>query len=257
MKTGQMARTVAWSLSWSIFAQPSAIEELSRMKLVGVTDLKGLVYHVQGIDLDETAVWATSVDTPNQKGYLHEFSYSGELRRSIEIQDGVRFHPGGIATDSTSLWVPIAEYRAHSTSVVQRRNKRTLEIEYAFDVPDHIGCIAVTPEYLIGGNWDSKEFYVWDYKGRLIRKFPSGTQTAYQDMKYYNGFLVASGLRQDGAGSIDWLTLPSFEVTRQIRAGKTDRGVSFTREGMTIHGSRLVLLPEDGPARMFVFQLDR
>jgi hypothetical protein len=219
--------------------------------------LKGMVYHAQGIDVGEQSVWITSVDTPNQKGYLHEFSSSGEWRRSIEIQDGIRFHPGGIASDDSSLWVPIADYRAHSTSVVQRRNKRTLEIEYAFDVPDHIGCIAVTPEYLIGGNWDSKDFYVWDHKGRLLRKVSSGTQIAYQDMKYDKGFLVASGLRPDGAGSIDWLTLPSFGIARRIHAGKTDRGVSFTREGMTIHDSRLVLLPEDGPARMFVFQLDR
>ncbi|MBZ5636440.1 MAG: DUF6454 family protein [Acidobacteriia bacterium] len=256
MRARTLARTVVWSITWSAFAQPAA-RELSGMELAGVTDLKGTVYHVQGIDFDEQSVWVTSVDAPNQKGYLHEYSSSGELRRSIEIQDGVRFHPGGIASDGSSFWVPIAEYRAHSTTVVQRRNKKTLEVEYAFEVPDHIGCIAVTPEYLIGGNWDSKDFYVWDHEGRLIRKVPSGTQTAYQDMKYEDGFLVASGLRQDGTGSIDWLMLPSFEITRQIRAGKTDRGVSFTREGMAIHGSRLVLLPEDGPARMFIFQLGR
>lgn len=129
MRAGYLARAVAWSLSWSIFAQPLAIEELDRSKLLRVTDLKGTVYHVQGIELDERSVWVTSVDTPNQKGYLHEFSSTGELRRSIEIQDGVRFHPGGIASDAGSLWVPIAEYRAHSTSVVQRRNKRTLEVD--------------------------------------------------------------------------------------------------------------------------------
>ena len=88
--------------------------------------------------------------------------------------------------------------------------------------------------------------------------YPQGsTQTAYQDIKYEGGSLVASGLRPDGTGSIDWLTLPSFEITRRIHAGSTDRGVPYTREGMARHGSKLVLLPEDGPARMFVFQLNR
>jgi hypothetical protein len=216
-----------------------------------------MVYHVQGIDFDEQHVWVTSVDATNQKGYLHQFSPEGEFERTIEIQNGIRFHPGGLAADSSSLWVPIAEYRANSSSIIQQRSKKTLEIEYSFNVPDHIGCVAVTPEYLIGGNWDSKEFYVWDHKGRLIRKVPSTTRTAYQDMKYEGGSIVASGPQADGTGSIEWLRLPSFEVTRRIRAGKTDRGVSFTREGMAIHGTRLVLLPEDGPSRMFTFQLGR
>ena len=111
-----------------------------------VLNLKGVTYHVQGIDVDDQTLWVTSVDTSRRKGYLHEFALDrGSLLRSVEVQDGERFHPGGISADATSIWMPVAVYRRDSTSVIQRRNKRTLEVEFQFAVHDHIGCIAVTP----------------------------------------------------------------------------------------------------------------
>ena len=69
-------------------------------------------------------------------------------------------------------------------AVVQRRNKRTLAMESQFTVDDHVGCIAVTPEFLIGGNWDSRDFYFWDHQGKLIRKVPSTSANSYQDLKF-------------------------------------------------------------------------
>ena len=138
--------------------------------------LQAKTAHVQGIDTDGVHLWVTSVERATRKGYLQEFAVSdGRLERSVQVQDGERYHPGGIAADRDSIWIPVAEYRPKSTAVVQRRNKRTLEIQGQFEVPDHVGCIAVTPEYLIGGNWDSRDFYIWDHQGKLIRKAPSAT----------------------------------------------------------------------------------
>ena len=64
------------------------------------------------------------------KGYLQEFAVAdGRLERSIEVQDGDRFHPGGIAADANSIWIPVAEYRAKKHGGrFQRRNKRTLAL---------------------------------------------------------------------------------------------------------------------------------
>jgi hypothetical protein len=241
-----------------LLATPSAAASLADLELVKVLELKGAIYHVQGVDLDSRRVWVTSVDAPNRKGYLHEFSVAtGALLRVREMQDGERFHAGGIATDAKSIWIPVAEYRRNSTAVIQQRSKRTFDLEFQFDVPDHIGCIAVTPEFLIGGNWDSREFYVWNHRGKLIRKVPSSTGNAYQDMKLYEGQLVASGVLPDGAGAVDWLDLRSLRLLRRLSAGVTDRGVLFTREGMAITEDRLLLLPEDGPSRLFIFKLNR
>jgi hypothetical protein len=231
---------------------------LGEWKLARTVRLKGPSNHVQGIDFDAHILWVTSVDPANHKGYLREFSLSsGEVIRGVEVQDGDRFHPGGIATDMGSVWLPVAEYRPHSISLIEKRSKRTLGIEAAFSVPDHIGCVAATAEYLIGGNWDSREFYVWDHAGQLVRKVANTTDNAYQDMKFEGGLLIASGVLPDRSGAIDWIEFPSFRLARRLKVGNTERQVPFTREGMAIRRKQLLLLPEDDPSRVFIFAADR
>jgi hypothetical protein len=149
----------------------------------------------------------------------------------------------------------MAEYRPNSTSIVQRRNKRTLEVEKQFVVDDHIGCIAVHGNTVIGGNWDSRELYFWDTNGKLLRKETNPTRNAFQDMKIAGGMLVGSGLLADHSGAIDWLNFPALKQVKRMTVGKTSRGESFSREGMALLGDELMLLPEDGPSRLFVFRL--
>lgn len=225
--------------------------------LVRTTDLQGDTHHVQGIDFDAGHLWVTSVDKDRRRGYLQEFSISsGEHLRTVDVTRGDRFHPGGLAADGESLWMPIAEYRRDSSSVVQKRSARTLELESQFDVPDHIGCIAALPGALIGGNWDSRDFYVWDLTGRLLRKIANPTPNAYQDIKFVDGRLVASGLLPGRMGAIDWLEYPSLRLIRRIQLGQSSRGVPYSNEGMALRGDRLLLLPEDSPSRLFEFRLE-
>src|SRR5262249_25777539 len=139
---------------------------------------KGKTYHVQGIEADADRLWVTSVDRNTQSGYLQEFSMpEGALIRETPVQDGTRYHPGGISGAGESLWIPVAEYKANSTSVIQKRSKRTLAIEKQFTVQYHIGCVAVDGETVIGGNWDSRDLYFWNTDGLLLRKVPNPTQT--------------------------------------------------------------------------------
>jgi hypothetical protein len=232
---------------------------LSDLPLLKTIELRGTTHHVQGIDLDAegTRLWVTSVDRAAKKGYLHEFSLpSGELRRTVEVGVGERFHPGGMALDGESLWIPVAEYRRESSATIQRRNARTLELEGQFEVADHIGCVAAGAEGLIGGNWDSRIFYVWDRSGKLLRKVENPTPNGYQDLKFAGGQLVGGGLLPGRVGAIDWLEWPSLKLVKRMEAGKTSRGVPFTNEGMAVRGDRLWLLPEDGPSRLFEFGLE-
>ncbi len=250
-----MSRALLLLLVGCLRAQ-SPPRSLADLKLERVLELKGATFHVQGVDIDEQRVWVTSVDTTDRKGYLHEFSLkSGELLRQVEVTDGLRFHPGGISSDRTSLWIPVAEYRPTSTSLIERRSKRTLQLESQFQVSDHIGCIAVTRKLLVGGNWDSRDFYIWDRKGNLKRKVRIGSGNAYQDIKFYSGILVASGLLGDRSGAVDWLAPSSFRVLRRLAAGNTDRGAPYTREGMAVGRQQLLFVPEDYPSRLFVFKL--
>jgi hypothetical protein len=124
-------------------------------------------------------------------------------------------------------------------------------------VPDHIGCVAVSRDDLVAGNWDSHDFYLWDHSGKLVRRVAGNTGNAYQDMKFDGGLLVASGVLPDKSGAIDWLEFPSFRLARRLKIGNTERNVPFTREGMAIRGKHLMLLPEDDPSRVFIFGLDQ
>ena len=226
-------------------------------KLVRTMTLNGPTNHVQGIDFDANVLWVTSVDSTNRKGYLREFSlciWRDDTRRrgptgrtfSSRWRSRQMPHPFGFLSQN------IARTAA---SIIQRRSKRTLGLEFSFNVPDHIGCIAVTPEYLVGGNWDSRDFYVWDHTGKLVRKAAADTGNAYQDMKFESGLLVASGLLPDHNGAIDWIEFPSFRLLRRLKFGSTERHAPFTREGMAIRGKQLLLLPEDEPSRVFIFTM--
>jgi hypothetical protein len=225
-------------------------------KPIRTVSLKGDTFHVQGIDLENSRLWVTSVDKEGKRGLLLEFRLeSGQLLRSLEVQQGDRYHPGGVMVDADSLWLPVAEYKRDSSALVQRRNKQTLQVISQFEVPDHIGAIAVTPDAIVGANWDSRDLYVWDRNGKLLRKSANPTDVAIQDMKFVNGALIGSGLRADKSGAMVWIEWPSLRVIRTLSLGRTDRGVAYTHEGMTIRRGKLWLVPEDAPSRLFTFRM--
>lgn len=227
---------------------------LSGLRRLGVTELENKTHHVQGIVVDGGTLWVSSVG--DREGFLHKFEMaSGKHLVTLPVHDGKRFHVGGMDSDGGSLWVPVAEYRRESTSTMLQVDMRTLAIRSRFEVEDHIGCVAVAGERLIGGNWDSRLFYSWDRAGKPLGEQANPRQVAYQDLKFGNGALVASGNLSRDEGAIDWLDPATFELQRRIHCGKTDRGVRFTNEGMAVAEGKLYLLPEDGPSRLFVFQL--
>lgn len=214
--------------------------------------LQGPLHHVQGIDIEGDTLWVSSVDKETKKGYLFKVNArSGQILAQTEVQDGEKFHPGGLTLDGDSIWLPVAEYRRTSTAQIQRRDKRTLKLLSAFEVGDHIGCVAAAKDRLYGGNWDTKEIYEWTRSGKLLSKRPNETGTRYQDMKYRNGHLYAGGLREKGHGAVDKLDPKTLLLQARQDVETTDRGVVFTNEGMTIHGGHLYLLPEDAPSRLF------
>jgi hypothetical protein len=227
--------------------------------LLETVALAGETHHVQGIEVEGSRLWVSSVDRKARRGLLLQYKIpEGTLVHSAQVQQGVRFHPGGISVEGDSIWVPVAEYVRNSTTTVQKRSKQSLELESEFEVADHIGAIAVVPEGLLGANWDARDFYLWDKQGNQLRKFANPHPVAIQDMKFIAGRLVAGGLLLgEGTGVVDWLEWPSLKLTRRISTGKTDRGIAYTNEGMTVRDGKLWVLPEDAPSRLFVFRLSQ
>lgn len=219
-------------------------------------ELKGTVFHVQGVDLDAEHAWVTSVDMTAHKGYLHQFSRStGEMERQVEVTDGPRYHPGGFSIGGESFWLPVAEYTPNSTAVLLELDKKTLKVKRKISVGDHLGCVAVTKDSLVAGNWGSRKLYVLSKSGRQLRVIETPSENQYQDIKFVDGMLVASGNLTKTTGAIDWYAWPSMQLRRSLASGTTDRGKPFTGEGMALRGNDLYLVPEDGPTRLFHFVL--
>lgn len=234
-------------------------------KLLGSLKLDGKLFHVQGVVLDGTHIFVTSVDHATRRGYLHEFDRaSGKFLRRVDLTDGARYHPGGLSLSGRSLWVPVAEMRRGSSAVIDEVDADTLQVRRRIHVADHIGCVAASDSQLIAGNWDSRQFYVFDLAspGAPARIIPNPSRTKFQDMKLIGSQLVAGGQLGHHAGSIDWIDWPSMTVTRSLHAGAMKRTKflgkvkTYTAEGMALDGKELFLVPQDGPAHMYHFRLD-
>ena len=237
-------------------AHAAPVAGIEGARLADVRALHGKLYHVQGVDLDADHIWVTSVDASDHKGYLHQFNRAtAKLERRVELTDGFRYHPGGFTIGGDSIWVPVAEYTPHSSALLVELDKHTLAVKRKIFVADHLGCVAMTPDGLIAGNWGSREFYVFDHTGKQVRVISNTTKNQYQDMKFVDGKLVASGNLTRKTGAIDWYAWPSMQIVRSERAGVNDRGKLYTAEGMALKGSDLYLVPEDGPSRLFHFVL--
>ena len=235
-----------------------AADTLDTSRARPIVKLDANTHHVQGIEVHKGTLWLSSVEVKTKHGHLFQFNVkSGKLLRSVEVQQGDRFHPGGIQHDGQALWIPVAEYKRTSTATIQKRDAKTLALLSEFPAQDHIGAIAVTPDSLIGANWNAEQFYVWTKTGQLQRKLDNPTGVAIQDMKFVNGELIAGGLLKDGSGVIIWLTWPGLKESRRVQAGKTDRGVARTHEGLAVAGKYLYLLPEDSPSRLFTYEIPR
>ena len=235
-------------------ARQSAVRSGTLGPLRRTVQLRATLDHPQGIasSPDGDTWFVSSVLRREKTGLLAAFRASdGAQLQRVEVQDGPRYHPGGLSRRGTSLWLPVAEYSRYSTTVMQERDAGTLALRSSFPVHDHVGAVAVTPTGLIGCNWDARVFYEWASDGVEARRVPHDGAARYQDLQWMAEGLLASGLLGD-TGVIDRLDWPSLDLRERIVVGATDRGVVLTHEGMAVAGQDLLLMPEDDPTRVFV-----
>lgn len=221
-----------------------------------VVTLGATLDHPQGLaaSADGTTWYVSAVHRKEQKGLLAAFrAADGALVRQVEVQEGARYHPGGLGRLGDTLWLPVAEYRRASTSVVQARDASTFGLRSSFGVDDHIGAVAVTAQGVIGCNWDARVFYGWTTDGRQTQRIEHLGAARYQDLQWMGDALLAGGLLGD-SGVIDRLGWPSLDLEERIVVGTTDRGVVLTHEGLALSGDEVLLLPEDDPSRVFVHE---
>ena len=217
------------------------------------------------------------------QGHLIVFTRGGEFLRSIELGAGDLYHPGGIDRDQHYIWVPVAEYRPHSRSIIYRVRLTDFAVEELFRVPDHIGAVVRDPERnrLIGWSWGGRRIYAWplDAQGGPLSpptSEPPDFQLSpqhyidYQDCQYLGGGLaLCSGLatyNQPGSGrftlgGIDLVELDHFRPLHQLPIELYTDGQPrrvMTQNPMFVErspaGLRFHFIPEDGPSRLYIYE---
>jgi hypothetical protein len=228
------------------------------LELVDKIPLRFDTYHVQGLELRKQFYFVTSVDTKQRRGWLFKINrQNAELDSKMELTDAALVHPGGIQFDGRYLWIPNAEYRRDSRTIIYGVDPNNLKIRRSFSVDDHIGAIASNGKNLLYGvNWDARHFYTWNLNGYQLNKIESPTSMAYQDIKYFASKLLCSG-HKSGNSVIDIIDPEKWTLVKRIDLPRDSWKNTLSREGMAFDGN-LYFLPDDGPeSKIMVFTLIR
>ncbi len=264
---------------------------------VGAVPVGFRTYHPQGMTRVGDSFFVSSVETivePEEYeqprdgydrsagegvGHLFEFGMDGELLNQTELGEGTIYHPGGIDYDGEHIWVPVAEYRPDSRSIVYRVDPKSLEATEVFRYPDHIGGIVRNTEEntLHGVSWGSRRLYRWTLDDSLEAKDagrpPEELSTPnrqhyidYQDFQYLgSGMVLCSGVvvyetPKDPElyfGGIDLVNLQDNSPAHQIPVTLwTEDGLVMTHNPFFVEerdgGLRFYFMPEDDDSRLFI-----
>ncbi len=211
-------------------------------------------------------------------GHLFRFSPEGQLISDLPIGEGSIYHPGGIDFDGRYLWVPVAEYRPDSRSIIYRIDpaKPTPTIREMRRLDDHLGGIVHWTEArtLFGLSWGARRFYLLplDSPRRQMQPNPS-FYIDYQDCHYLGGGeAICGGLRQyrresDGMklslGGLELLDLRTGRAVHQLPVEQwTETGRPMTQNPFWIEplpapaeGLRAYFLPEDGQSTLYIYEI--
>ena len=212
-------------------------------------------------------------------GYLFHFDAKGELRDTVTLGDGPIYHPGGIDYDGEFIWVPVAEYRPNSRSIIYRVRPESLNIDEVFRFDDHIGGLAYNRGHhtLHGVSWGGRKFYNWnpehgdswdeltDVPGASMRMNGSH-YIDFQDCYFLeDNYMLCSGLNNYKIPNIGRVALGGLElVDLELQVAVHQIPVmlySHTMRPMTqnpfyveLHDDRLrfYFLPDDNESTLYI-----
>ena len=274
----------------------------SSWKPVGSTPIAFTTHHPQGMVKIGSHLFVSSVEvlSPTRRfpqpvdgldrdagkgiGHLFKIDLQGRLVAETTLGEGAIYHPGGIDYDGTDLWVPVAEYRPNSRSIVYRVNPDTLKATAVFRFADHIGAIVhdTDDRTLHGVSWGSRRFYRWtlDASGKVTNGEdpPEGLRTIntshyvdYQDCKYAGSHrMLCTGVTEIRQapnappfrlGGIELVDLADGRPLHQVplllwTAGGLDMTHNPAWIEPTATGLRGYFMPEDNTSTLYVYDVD-
>jgi hypothetical protein len=223
-------------------------------------------------------------DTGAGVGHLFKLDMKGNLIADITLGEGTIYHPGGIDYDGKYIWVPVAEYRPNSRSIVYRVDPETMKAEEMFRFADHIGGVVhnTDDKALHGVSWGSRRFYRWslDSDGKpanpseapeKLRTLNTSHYLDYQDCKYVGkSRMLCSGVTEMRVtpdappfrlGGLDLVNLtdgrPIFQTPVLLWS---ESGMDMTHNPVWMEASdagiRGYFMPEDDKSTLYIYEAE-
>lgn len=224
--------------------------------------------------------------TGEGEGHLFKIAADGALLADLRLGEGSMYHPGGIDFDGRWIWVPVAEYRPNSRSILYRVDPQTMKATEVLRVADHIGGIVHNTDdhTLHGVSWGSRRFYRWtlgrddrvakvDAQPAELRTLNPSHYVDYQDCKYAGRRrMLCTGvaeIRQTPAaairlGGMDLVDLTDGRPVHQVPVLLwTPGGLDMTHNPAWIEpaelpqgpGLRAWFMPEDDRSTIYVYEV--
>jgi uncharacterized protein DUF6454 len=246
---------------------------------VASVPMKFHTFHPQGMVKIGETLFVSSVDGKRDAaegaGHLFKIDMAGTLIADLRLGEGAIFHPGGIDYDGTHIWVPVAEYRPDSRTIVYRVDPGAMKAAEMFRVADHIGAIVHNTDdhTLHGVSWGSRRFYRWTLgaEGAVKTRLNPSHYLDYQDCKYVGGRrMLCTGvteMRQTPnappfrLGGIDLVNLEDGRPIHQVPVLLwTDAGLDMTHNPVWLEpsavGLRGYFMPEDDQSTLYIYDVE-
>jgi hypothetical protein len=274
----------------------------TQWKPVAAIPVNFLTHHPQGMVKIGDSLFVSSVEikTPTKRfpqpvdgydrdtgegvGHLFKIDQKGNLIKDITLGEGSVYHPGGIDYDGRYLWVPVAEYRPNSRSIIYRVDPETMEAVEVFRFNDHVGGLVrdTDDNSLHGVSWGSRRFYRWplgdDGKPtnaaetpEKLRRLNTSHYIDYQDCKYAGGHrMLCSGVTEMRItpeanpfrlGGLDLVSLqdgrPIFQTPVLLW---TANGMDMAHNPVWMEASdaglRGYFMPEDDKSTLYIYEAE-
>jgi hypothetical protein len=279
----------------------TALTRDSPWKLVDSIPIKFTTHHPQGMVKIGDAIFVSSVeikvrtrrfpqplggydrDAGDGVGHLFKIDMAGNLVADLTLGEGAIYHPGGIDYDGRHIWVPVAEYRPNSRSILYRVDPETMKAAETFRFADHVGAVVRNTDEntLHGVSWGSRRFYRWTLEagGKVtngnaspekVRTLNSSHYVDYQDCKYAGRRrMLCTGvadMRQSPdappfrLGGIDLVSLTDGRPVHQAPVLLwTAGGLDMTHNAAWVEsaaiGLRAYFMPEDDKSTIYVYEV--
>lgn len=269
---------------------------------VGETRLAAASYHPQGLVRIADAYYVSTVEiltpttrldpavdgfdrtTGTGKGHLLKFDLAGNLLMDLPIGEGTIYHPGGMDFDGRNLWVPTAEYRPNSQSLLYKVDPASMKATKLFAYKDHIGGLARNTDKntLHAISWGSRRFYRFSLDSSQSSSPEAQTPPAdlretnhafyidYQDNQYlgdnemlYTGLTAFAATANSNAFALGGLEIVNLEtglVVHQVpvKLWATSRRPMTTNASWfesTATGIRAYFVPDDDTSSVHIYDV--